>query len=42
MVFAAFLAQYSFGDSLLVAPITEAVDNITGMVSKKIWIPEVR
>ena len=41
VAFAAFLTQYLFGDSLLVAPITEAVDNVTGMVSKKIWIPEV-
>ena len=23
------------------APITEAIDNTTGMVEKKIWIPEV-
>ena len=30
-----------FGESLLVAPITEAIDNTTGMVEKKIWIPEV-
>ena len=30
-----------FGESLLVAPITEAINNTTGMVEKKIWIPEV-
>jgi alpha-glucosidase len=33
-------SQYMFGESLLVAPITEAIDNTTGMVEKKIWIPE--
>lgn len=34
--------QYMFGPDLLVAPVTEPVDPVTQMVTKHIWIPEVR
>ena len=33
--------QYFFGADILVAPVTQPVDNITQMVEKEIWIPEV-
>ena len=33
--------QYFFGADILVAPVTQPVDNITQMMEKKIWIPEV-
>ena len=33
--------QYFFGADILVAPVTQPMDNITQMVEKKIWIPEV-
>ena len=33
--------QYFFGADVLVAPVTQPVDNITQMVEKEIWIPEV-
>ena len=34
--------QYMFGRDLLVAPITQPVDPTSLMVTKEIWIPEVR
>ncbi|MBI3406173.1 MAG: DUF5110 domain-containing protein [Acidobacteria bacterium] len=34
-----FKDQYMFGDDLLVAPITSAVDSETGYAKKSIWIP---
>ena len=33
--------QYFFGADILVAPVTQPVDNITQIVEKEIWIPEV-
>ena len=33
--------QYFFGADILVAPVTQPVNNITQMVEKEIWIPEV-
>ena len=33
--------QYFFGADILVTPVTQPMDNITQMVEKKIWIPEV-
>ena len=33
--------QYFFGADILVAPVTQPMDNITQMMEKKIWIPEV-
>ena len=33
--------QYFFGANILVAPVTQPVDNITQIVEKEIWIPEV-
>ena len=33
--------QYFFGADILVAPVTQAVGNVTQMVEKEIWIPEV-
>lgn len=35
------LIQYYFGDDILVAPVTETVNNDTQVASKKIWIPKV-
>ena len=34
--------QYMFGSDLLVAPVTQPMDTTTQMVTKEIWIPEVR
>ena len=33
--------QYMFGGDLLVAPVTQAIDPTSGLVSKDIWIPQV-
>ena len=33
--------QYFFGADILVAPVTQPMDNITQMVEEEIWIPEV-
>jgi len=35
-----FKDQYLFGDSMLVAPITEPVSEQSKLVTKKIWLPE--
>ena len=35
------LLQYFFGSDILVAPVTQPVDNATQMATKEIWIPEV-
>lgn len=35
-----FKYQYFFGNDLLVAPISDAVTNESGLVSQKIWLPE--
>jgi alpha-glucosidase (family GH31 glycosyl hydrolase) len=34
-----FKGQYMFGDDLLVAPIAEKSSPVTGLASKKIWLP---
>ena len=34
-------SQYFFGADILVAPVTQPVDNVTQMVEKEIWVPEV-
>jgi hypothetical protein len=35
-----FKNQYMFGDDMLVAPITEKVNEQTGLSEKKIWLPD--
>ncbi|NOZ62133.1 MAG: alpha-glucosidase, partial [Calditrichaeota bacterium] len=34
-----FKDQYMFGDDLLVAPITEPLDSMSMLITKKIWLP---
>lgn len=34
-----YRTQYYFGDSFLAAPITEPIDNSTGLATKQIWFP---
>lgn len=35
-----FKSQYMFGDDILVAPITEKVNELSGLAEKKIWLPD--
>ena len=34
-----YRTQYYFGDSFLAAPVTEPIDNSTGLATKQIWFP---
>ncbi len=35
----AFSGEYTFGDSLIVAPVTSPVDTATGLAKERVWLP---